>query len=259
MKTYEIFALKYGGPLEGPAMVMKWMSDMDKTAMRGYYIWCIREPGADAEEAIVVDAGITPEKAREREISGYVSPAEMLSRIGVDAAAVKHVILTHLHWDHANGIPLFPNATFYVQKSEYRFWAEDPLAKRPPLRRVSEEGYVELLQSLEGTRRLVLVDGDGELMLGISSVLAPGHSVGLQAVMVNTVKGAALLGSDCAHLFKNYEEDWPSSIVIDMLEWLRTYDKVRSLIPDKTLLFPGHDLKMTEKYEEVAEDVTRLV
>lgn len=258
MSTYEIYALKYAGPLKGPAMMMKWMCDMDKTALRGYYIWCIKETGGDSGKAIVVDTGITPEKAAEREIAGYVSPAEMVSRLGVDAQAVEHVILTHMHWDHANGVSLFPNATFYVQEVEYRFWTQDPLAKRPPLRRVGDDGCERYLKSLEGTGRLVLLDGDQDLMPGIRCVLAPGHTIGLQAVTVNTAKGTALLGSDCAHVFENYTDDWPSSIITDMLAWLRTYDKVRSLVTDTGLLFPGHDLRMTADYPAVAKDVTRL-
>ena len=258
VNIYEIFALKYAGPLESPAMMLKWMRDFDKTAERGYYIWCIKCAGDNSGQTVVVDAGITPGKAAERSVTGYVSPAEMLSRLAVEAAAVKHVILTHLHWDHANGVSLFPNATFYVQEREYRFWLEDPLAKRPPLRHVGDEGCEQLLKSLEGSSRLVLLDGDVELMPGIRCIFAPGHTVGLQAVEVKTAQGTAIIGSDCAHLFDNYTEDWPSSIITDMLAWLKTYDKVRSLVSDVNLLFPGHDLLMSANYPEVAENVTRL-
>ena len=183
----------------------------------------------------------------------------MLSRIGIDAGDVKHVFLTHLHWDHANGVTLFPNATFYVQESEYRFWLEDPLAKRPPLRLVGDETCMDYLRSLEGSSRLALLDGDEEIMPGIRGILAPGHSVGLHAAEVQTEKGTALLGSDCAHLFENYAEDWPSSIICNMLEWLKTYDKVRALVSDSSLLFPGHDPLMHTNYPEVADGVTRLV
>ena len=259
MSLYEIYALKYAGPLTGPAMMLKWMQNLDKTAERAYFIWVIKPEDGDLDSTIVVDTGITPEKAAERAVGGYVSPAEMLERIGIQADAVKHVFLTHLHWDHANGVPLFPNATFYVQEKEYRFWMEDPLAKRPPLRHVSDETCLAFLKELEGSSQLVLLDGDADVMPGIRGVLAPGHSVGLHAAEVQTAKGTALLGSDCAHLFENYADDWPSSIICNMLEWLETYDKVRLLASDTSLLFPGHDPLMHTSYPEVAEGVTRLV
>jgi hypothetical protein len=44
-----------------------------------------------------------------------------------------------------------------------------------------------------------------------------------------------------------------------MLDWLRTYDKVRALVSDMSLLFPGHDLLMSTNYPEVTKEVTRLV
>ncbi len=259
MNTYEIFALKYAGPVERPATVLKWMRDYDKTVELAYYIWCLRISGGNAEQTVVVDTGIMPETAAGRNIYGYVNPVEMLSRIDVDASKVEHVILTHMHWDHANGIPLFPNATFYVQEKEYRFWLEDPLAKRPPLKQVSDDTSHQILKSLHGTRRLVLLDGDTELMPGIRCVLAPGHTVGLQAVAADTSKGTAVLGSDCAGLFSNYSEDWPTSIIANMLDWLRTYDKLKSIVSDGSILFPGHDPLMSTSYPEVAEGITRLV
>ena len=258
MKTYEIFALKYAGPLEGPAMMLQWMKRIGETARRGYFFWCIRGAGGDPDETFIVDAGFSPAAAADREIPGYVNPVEMLARLGVDAACVKHVILTHLHWDHANGVSLFPNAAFYVQGKEYRFWKENPLAQRPPFRHIGDDGAMRFLSTLEGSPRLVILDGDTDIKPGICCVLAPGHSVGLQVVTVQTAKGAAVVGSDCAHVFENYTEDWPSSIITDMLEWLRTYDKVRALVSDTALLFPGHDMRMVEDYHLVAKDVTKL-
>jgi len=264
MAPYRIFALKYAGPLVGPAMMLMWMRDLDRTAERAYYIWCIRGGGhdtggtADMSRTVVVDAGISPQKAAERDLAGYVSPVEMLSRLDVDASAVRHVVLTHLHWDHVNGARLFPRATFYVQEREYRFWRDHPLAGRPPLRHVSDPQTYRFLGSLEGSSRLVLHDGDAELMPGIRCLLSPGHTLGLQTVAVETERGTAVVGSDCAHVFGNYREDWPSSVIMNMLDWLETYDRIRSVASSPDLLFPGHDPVMTSGYPTVAEDVTRL-
>ena len=38
MDTYEIYALRYAGPLKAPAMMHKWMCDFDQTAERGYVL-----------------------------------------------------------------------------------------------------------------------------------------------------------------------------------------------------------------------------
>jgi len=78
-------------------------------------------------------------------------------------------------------------------------------------------------------------------------------------VAVNTAKGTAILGSDCAHIFRNYREDWPSSIIVDLVGWMKTYDKLRAKASSIDLLFPGHDPIMSQDYPKVAEGVTRLV
>ena len=80
----------------------------------------------------------------------------------------------------------------------------------------------------------------------------------LQAVVVNTAKGTAILGSDCAHVFRNYQEYWPSILIVDLVAWMKTYEKLRERASSLDLIFPGHDPLMSENYPEVAKDVTRL-
>ena len=110
-----------------------------------------------------------------------------------------------------------------------------------------------------GTNRLVLLKGDHEILPGIECLLAPGHTIALQAVAVNTAKGTAILGSDCAHIFRNYREDWPSALIVDLVGWMKTYDKLRERAASLDLIFPGHDPLMSENYPAVAKDITKLV
>ena len=180
MSEYEIYALKYAGPFVRTGAHLMWYRDWDKTETINYYIFCIK---GDAE-TVVVDAGLTLELAKQRELDGYVSPAEVLARIDVEAADVRHVIVTHMHFDHANGVSLFPQATFYIQEDEYRFWVEDPVATRPPFKEVSDADANTYLAALEGTDRLSLFKGDQQVIPGIQCLLAPGHTVGLQPARI---------------------------------------------------------------------------
>lgn len=255
MSTYRIFALKYAGPLVSSGAFLMWLRDWDTIRKRNYYIWCLK----GKMETVVVDAGVSPNLAKERDLSEYESPAVVLARLGVEADEVRHVVITHLHWDHMSGVELFPNATFYIQHKEYRFWMTNRVARRPPFQFVSDTPSLAYLSSLEGTSRLVLLKGDHEIIPGITCLLAPGHTVALQVVAVETLQGKAIVGSDCAHVFANYQEDWPSSLVVDLIGWMKTYEKLRKIVSKPELLFPGHDILMMENYPRVAKNVTRLV
>jgi len=255
MPEYEIYALKYAGPFTSSGAFLMWRKDWEKQVQRNYYFWCVR----GEKETVIVDAGIAPELAREKNLAGYVSPAEVLSRIGVKAEEVRHLILTHIHWDHSSGVGLFPNAAVYIQEEEFNFAIKDPIADRPVFRATADPKSKAYLASLEGTNRLVRVKGDREVLPGIECLLAPGHTVALQAVAVKTHKGTAIVGSDCAHTFQNYREDWPSCLIVDLVGWMESYDKLRKKASSPDLLFPGHDSLLFENYPQVAQDITRLV
>jgi glyoxylase-like metal-dependent hydrolase (beta-lactamase superfamily II) len=255
MDAYEVYAVRYAGPFTRHGAFLMWHRDWEKTARIYYYIWCLKGPSG----VVVVDAGVAPDLARDRQLDGYISPALALSGIGVRAEEVRHVILTHLHFDHSNGVTLFPNAAFYVQEQEYHFWLREPVAQEGLFRELADKPSQAYLASLEGTDRLVLVRGDREILPGIECLLAPGHTVALQAVAVNTARGTAVLGSDCAHLFRNYEKKWPTILITDLVGWMKSFDKLSAKAAGPDLLFPGHDVRMAENYPEVAEGVYRLV
>jgi len=253
MPEYRIYALKYAGPFVRSQAMLVWMKNWESTDKINYYIWYLQ----GSADGVVVDTGVAPAVAEERQLPGYISPAKALGRIGVQADAVRHVVLTHLHWDHACGVSLFPKATFYVQEDEYHFWLNDPIALRPPFQYLSHQSYKDYLADLEGTDRLVLLRGDQEILPGVECLLAPGHTPGLQVVAAQTARGTAIIASDAGHVFRNFDEDWPSALFTDLRAVMRTYDKLRART-DRSLIFPGHDMLLLERYPSVAEDVTRL-
>ena len=172
---------------------------MGKEIKINYYIWAHK----GHNETLVVDSGVAPPLAQEMGLQGYVNPVHVLKGIGIEASQVQKVVITHIHFDHVNGIGLFPKATFYVQEREFNFWMKDPVAKKPPFLLLSAPDRNADLAKLEGSERLVLIKGDQTILPGIELLLAPGHTPGLQVVAVNTAKGTAIVGSDCAHIFRN--------------------------------------------------------
>ncbi len=257
--AYEIFACKYGGPLVRKLAIVLWNTGWDEDGPISYYVWAIK---AKTGEVIVVDAGPSPAQAAARKVPEFVNPIEVLGRIGATADTVSKVVITHMHWDHVGGIQAFlaafPKAKFYVQKREFEFCVKNPVASRKPVAVLFDAEASKTVAGLERSERLVLVDGDAPLAPGVDLFLAPGHTLGLQVVKVNTAKGPAVVGSDCAHVFRGYREDNPSVFIMDLPAWMSTFDKVKALAPlDR--IFPGHDALMSQNYPAVAVDVTQLV
>jgi glyoxylase-like metal-dependent hydrolase (beta-lactamase superfamily II) len=166
-----------------------------------------------------------------------------------------------MHFDHVGGmenfVQLYPNAKFYVQKIEIDFWVNNPISQRPPFKRSRWALGIKGLANLAGSPRLMIVDGDTVIGPDMELLLVPGHAPGLQGVFVNTAKGAAVVASDSAHIARSFKDDMPSSIVVDMVTWLKSYDKLRAKAPLHNL-FPGHDVLMLANYPKVAEDITQL-
>lgn len=255
LPAYNVFALKYAGPFTSPVAKVLLDTDWDETIDRYYFFWVVRGGG----KTVVVDCGVRPAWAAQKSLTGYVSPETVLARIGISAATVEHLILTHIHQDHAAGLELFPAARIYVQRQEFEFWAADPIAKRKPFARVSDPVVIEQLGNLRGSERLALIDGDQQILPGIELLLTPGHTPALQSVAIQTGKGLVVLTSDCAHVHQSFEVDLPSSLITDLPGWMRSYAKLREKVGgDLSLLFPGHDKDMLVQYLRIAEDVTQL-
>ena len=112
---------------------------------------------------------------------------DSLHRAGVEPDDVDIVFNTHLHFDHAGGntrivgdraVPTFRNARYVVQKSEL----EHALA---PTERDRASYLPDNYQPITDAGQWNLVDGDAEILPGISVARIPGHNASIQAVLLN--------------------------------------------------------------------------
>ena len=58
-----------------------------------------------------------------------------MARAGVKPEDITDVIITHMHWDHADGMDLFPKARIWLQKDELQYYAGEAWQSRANPRR----------------------------------------------------------------------------------------------------------------------------
>jgi glyoxylase-like metal-dependent hydrolase (beta-lactamase superfamily II) len=158
-----------------------------------------------------------------------------LSRLGLRCEEIDLVVNTHLHWDHCGGNGRFPRAEFIVQEEELRM-ARNPL----PLH---AGGYSS---DAVQTTRFTTVRGDAEVAEGISVVFTPGHSTGMQGVLVEAETKKYFICGDTVCLFECLAKDPPAvgAIYVDLREYYDSLKKIKDL---GAFALPGHDPKVFER------------
>jgi len=164
-------------------------------------------------------------------------PANALAAAGVAPADVEHVILTHLHWDHAGNCDLFPDAGIVVQRDELRYAISPGRFFRRAY--LSPESGWPLPPYL--APNLNVVHGEHQIAPGVAVVPAPGHTPGSQAVLVDTAKGRYCITGDSMMVYENLEQDTPPGFHVDVDASLDSLDLLRSRA---TTLRPSHDYSL---------------
>lgn len=243
-ETYEILALKYGTHANRTRFD-NFMSADDHAAPQpiDYFIWVIR----NAARTIVVDTGFDHAEAKLRGRALDLEPHEILKRVGVDAAKVETVVVSHLHYDHAGTFDRFDSAKFHIQAAEMAY-ATGPCMCEDAIRKPFSADHVCNLVKKVYSGRVMFHDGDGEIAPGVTVHCCPGHSKGLQTVRVATAIGPVLLASDATHLYENMDRRKPFSITLDVEDTLKSYTRLEQLAGSRSRVVPGHDPLVLKRY-----------
>jgi N-acyl homoserine lactone hydrolase len=153
------------------------------------YVHVINHPDA----RVLVDTGMT-------ELHPAVADLDPrligLSDQDLDLEGIDIVVNTHLHFDHCGGNHLFAGRPIYVQRREL----DDALGK--------DDYTISAWVKAPGVE-YVQVDGERELLPGLRLVPAPGHTRGLQVVVLETGGRPVVVGGDVA--VSHGELDEPST------------------------------------------------
>lgn len=140
---------------------------------------------------------------------------------GFDPSQVSTVVISHFHGDHINGLRLkdgtavFPKAEVMVPETEWAFWMDEGRLNQAP------EGMKGAFQGVHRVFDPIAKDvkryeADKEIVPGLTSVAAPGHTPGHTAYMLSSGQGKLMIMSDITNhpaLFVR-NPDW--SAIFDM-------------------------------------------
>jgi glyoxylase-like metal-dependent hydrolase (beta-lactamase superfamily II) len=168
-----------------------------------------------------------------------------LAREGVTPADIDLVVLTHLHFDHAGGstrldaegraVPAFPNARYLVQ-------AEDLATARAPHLRERASYFPKNWEPLEAAGLLDTLPGPGELLPGLSVRAIPGHTAGLQAVVVEGGGRKLIYLADLIPTSHHIQPAWVMGYDLDVRECVDQRLRLLEEVADTdTILVFEHD------------------
>ena len=146
-----------------------------------------------------------------------------IEALGFQLEDVKHVIMSHLHWDHTGGMYLFPHAQFHVMSGElqYAYW---PLPAGPVYRREDIDptrGFA--WNQIEGSELDFF--GDGSIVI----LHMPGHTPGNASLIVRLASQTIILAADTAHLRSGFQTDRPMPSDWNTLQSVQSIRRLRQI------------------------------
>lgn len=142
------------------------------------------------KELLLLDAGLgfTSEE-------GELILHRNIRDVGYDPGDVSKVLMSHLHFDHSGGMvqnrygryePSFPQAEYYVQREEFEHALSKP----------SRSYYLPMLEAMQRSGNLVMLEGSGSIGTEIQYELTGGHSEFHQVFLLDLTGVTYFFGGD---------------------------------------------------------------
>ncbi len=252
---YEVFAVRYAAIPDFAVNQLVAGAEAGRKLDIAMMVWLIRGGG----RTVLFDCGFYREQFfRQWRVADFTKPSEAVRRAGVAPEDVTDVIISHMHWDHADGMDLFPKARIWLQKEELEYYAGSAWQSRRTHGGIDPEDVLAAVR-LNTQGRVGLIDGDArEVLPGITAYTGGKHTYASQFVTVNTAAGTVVLASDNLYLYENLEHHAPIAATLDAASNLRAQDRMRHLASRQELIVPGHDPAVMKRFQEVAPGVVRI-
>jgi glyoxylase-like metal-dependent hydrolase (beta-lactamase superfamily II) len=252
---YEIYAIRYATLPGFPVSELVPDAGPDRKLDIAMMIWLIRGNGRN----ILLDSGFYHDRFfKDWHVNDFVKPSDTLKPLGLKPEDITDVIISHMHWDHADGMDLFPNARIWIQKDELQYYAGEAWQSKDTHGGIDPDDVLTLVK-LNTQGRVGMVNGDAqEILPGITCYTGGRHTYASQYIGVNTSAGTVVLASDNMYLYENLEKHVPIAETLDAASNLRAQDRMKQIASRPGLIIPGHDPAVIAKFPNVAPGIAKI-
>jgi glyoxylase-like metal-dependent hydrolase (beta-lactamase superfamily II) len=243
---YSIQAIRYASVPDVPVSELVMGGPKDQKIEIAMVVWLIRGGG----HAILFDSGFHRDTfLKDFPMKDYLRPDKAVETAGVKPEEVSDVVISHAHWDHMGGIDLFPKASIWIQKEEYRYYTMDAWQPGGDHGGIDPEDAKELVQ-LNTEGRMHLVDGDNvEIFPGIRAYTGARHTYASEYLRVEG-NPTFVLASDNCYFYLNLSSHLASATFSDADHAANIAAQSRMIelagSPDRVV--PGHDALQFQKF-----------
>jgi glyoxylase-like metal-dependent hydrolase (beta-lactamase superfamily II) len=253
---YDVYAVRFATLANFPVSSLVAGADRARRMDIAMMIWVLK--GADGRVALV-DSGFHREQYfRQFTVRDYIKPSEAITPLGLKPDDITDIFLTHMHWDHAGGVDLFPSARLWIQKDEYDYYTSDAWQSRTTHGGIDADDVLEVVRrNTQGKVSFVRGDDDTSLS-GIGFGVGGKHTWQSQFVTVQLRERVAVVASDNMYLYENLDAHSPIAQTLDAASNLRAQDRMRSIAGEPRLLIPGHDPAVFTRFPKVTDRIVRI-
>ena len=253
---YEVYAVRFATISNFPVSSLIAGADRARRLDIAMTVWVLK--GGNGSVALV-DSGFHREQYfRQFAVKDFILPSDAIAPLGIKPDQVTDIFLSHMHWDHAGGIDLFPAARVWVQKDEYEYYTGVAWQARNTHGGIDADDVLEIVKR-NTMGRVTLVRGDDETSIsGVGFHIGGKHTWQSQYVSVETAKGRVVLASDNAYLYENLETHKPIAQTLDAEANLRAQESMRALASKPTLIIPGHDPAVFDRFTRVSDRIVKI-
>ena len=227
----------------------------------------------DGKNVVLIESGIGEKNSEKFNDMFHIKQSQntlsdTLSDFDYSIEDITHVILTHLHFDHAGGCiikddkgcikPKFPNAKYYVSKSNWK-------AAINPSPRDRASYLKENFLCLKDEGVLELFNDNASILNGIDTYNVNGHTEGQQLIKISDQNNVLIFCSDLIPLKSHITPPWIMGYDLNAELTLEEKEVFLNKAADKGwILFFYHDpltvavkIKKENKYYSVIDEIRR--